>query len=60
MLFIRIMPLSTICLTDPVYPGLFYIHLFDSYIRKLTDGLTVKVSSKSLHSQTVRPRDLTF
>ena len=49
-----------IYLTDPVQPELFYKHRRISFIKSLTQSSSVKISSKHLHSQTVRAKDMNF
>ena len=44
-------------LTDLVWPGLFYKHLCDSLA---SEWSFVNISTRHLHSQTVRARELTF
>ena len=51
--------LKFIYLPDPVYPGLFYNHLRDSFINWLSHPL-VQISSEHCLSQTGRARELKF
>ena len=48
-------------LTDPVWQGLFYIHLHDWFIHSLSHWVILSSQSSRHHkSQTVRTRDLNF